>query len=1044
MLERLVAFSVRRRGLVLACWLFVAALAAAALGRLSVDAVPDVTGTQVQVLTSGPGLSPLEVERYLTYPVEASLNGVPGVRELRSISRTSVSVVTAVFEEGVDVWFARQLVAERLKLAEADIPPEYGRPELAPVSTGLGQIYEFYLKSDRHSAMELRTLLDWVVAYKLRSVPGVVEVNAMGGDAKEYQVVLDPRQLVARNVTLSQVEQALTRSNIAVGAGYVDKHDESLTIRGEGQFRTLADIEKTVVSASERGTPVLVGHLGEVRVGKRLRFGAVTKLGEGEIVTGTVMMLVGGNSRRIVHDVKAKLTEIQKELPEGVTIAPFYDRAEFIERMLETVTINLAEGALLVVVVLFLALGNLRGALIAALAIPLAMGIAVLGMVRLGVTGNLMSLGAIDFGLLVDGAIVMLEAALAALGAAHIGRREDAVAVIAGAMRKSARPVTFALAIIMLVYLPLLALEGVEGRMFRPMAITVALALFGALLFTLTAFPALAASVLRAPPKHDHGHGGAFGALGRLYAPVLARTLAQPVLTLALALAVLAGAAVLGSRLGAEFVPRLEEGELALDTRRIPSISIASAKRLNEQMEQALAQFPEVLSVVSRTGRPEVPTDPVGPDESDVRVKLRPKEEWTTAHDLDELGAAIKEHVERHVPATFVAVSQPIEDRVNQLLAGSKGDLVIKVFGEDLEQLKHTADRIGRALSGVAGTGDLRVQRVLGLPLLEVVPARDRLARHGITTSDVLEVMEAARVGRRVGTFFENQRRFDIRVRIQPPSDRPEDLGALPVGTTRGQPVPLGSLAELRETEGPAVITREALSRRVVVEVNVRGRDLVSYVAEAKAEVEKLSLPPGVTLSWGGQFENFERASARLALVAPIALGLIFAMLYLMFGSMRYALGVFAGAPFALVGGVVALELRDLPFSIPAAVGFIAVAGVAVLNGVVIASEVRASIELGQRGTAVLTHAAAVALRPVLTTALVAGIGFLPMALSTRAGAEVQRPLATVVIGGIVSATVLSLLVLPALLRLLGLAQGRDEAPAPASPSDDPALAPDH
>jgi cobalt-zinc-cadmium resistance protein CzcA len=1041
MLERIVTLSVARRGLVLSAWTLVAVIAAVALGRLSVDAVPDVTGTQVQVLTAGPGLSPLEVERYLTYPVEASLNGVPGVRELRSISRTSVSVVSAIFEDGVDVWFARQLVAERLKLADADIPPEYGRPELAPVSTGLGQIYEFYLESDRHSAMELRTLLDWVVAYKLRSVPGVVEVNAMGGDAKEYQVVLDPRRLVAHRISLGQVEAALLRSNAAVGAGYVDKGDESLTIRGEGQFRSIEDIEKTVVAVGERGTPVLVRTLGQVQVGKQLRFGAVTKLGKGEIVTGTVMMLVGGNSRRIVADVKAKLASIARELPEGVTIHAFYDRAEFIARMLRTVSVNLAEGALLVVVVLFLALGNLRGALIAALAIPLAMGIAVIGMVRLSVTANLMSLGALDFGLLVDGAIVMLEASLAAIAVRNARTRADIANAVAEAMRRTARPVTFALAIILLVYLPLLALEGVEGRMFRPMAITVALALVGALLFSLTAFPALAAYTLSGSTS-AHG-AGPFAPLRKLYAPLLARSLARPAATLWVAAGVLGATALLATRLGAEFVPRLEEGELAIDTRRIPSISIEAAKRLNQQMEQALAQFPEVLSVVSRTGRPEVPTDPVGPDESDVRVKLKPKEEWTSAADLDGLGDAIKAHIERHVPATFVAVSQPIEDRVNQLLAGSKGDLVIKVFGDDLELLKRTADRLGRALRDVPGTGDLRVQRVLGLPLLEVVPDRDRLARHGLLARDVLDVMEAARVGRRVGTFFENQRRFDIRLRVEPSQHEAEALGALPVGTPSGQPLPLGSLATLRETEGPAVITREALERRVVIEVNVRGRDLVSYVAAAKAELAKHALPDGVHLAWGGQFENFERASARLLLVAPLALVLIFAMLYVMFGSVRYALGVFAGAPFALVGGVLALVLRGLPFSIPAAVGFIAVAGVAVLNGVVMASEVRALADAGETGAHVLTRAALDALRPVLTTALVAAIGFLPMALSTRAGAEVQRPLATVVIGGILSSTLLSLLVLPAILRLLALVP--EVAPTAARhPADadgeDPAL----
>ncbi len=1035
MLESLVEFSVRRRGTVLLVWALIAVASFFALRKLSVDAVPDVTNTQVQILTSGAGLSPLEVEQFLTYPVEAAVNGVPHVSEIRSISRTGVSVVTVVFEDGVNVWFARQLISERLKLAEADIPPVYGRPELAPVSTGLGQIYEFYLTSERHTPMELRTMLDWVVAYKLRSVPGVIEVNAMGGEAKQYQVVLDPRRLVAHRLTLSKVLEALQRNNIALGAGYLEKGQEAYTIRGDAQFKSLADIEKTVISVDEKGSPILLRHLGAAKLGPALRFGTVTKLDEGEIVTGTVMMLIGANSREVVENVKERLEAIKKELPEGVEIHAFYDRAEFIGRMLQTVAINLGEGALLVVVVLFLTLGSFRGSLIAALAIPLSMGIALIGMVRMNVTGNLMSLGAIDFGLLVDGAIVMLEATLAALAIKHVKKREDVANVVAEAMRRSARPVTFALSIILMVYLPLMALEGVEGRMFQPMAITVALALFGALAFSLTAFPALAAYVLTSP-KHAHDeNAGVFGRLRRVYARVLTAVLRRPQLTLAGALTALMLSFVLAGSLGAEFVPRLEEGELAIDTRRLPSVSIGAAQKLNQQMEQVLKSFPEVLSVVSRTGRPEVPTDPVGPDESDLRVKLKPKEEWTTAHELDDLGEAIKERVERLVPATFVAVSQPIEDRVNQLLAGSKGDLVIKVFGSDLVRLKAFADRIGRALKPIPGTGDLRVQRVLGLPLLEVKPDRDRLARYGIPAEDVLDVIQAARVGRPAGLVFEGQRRFDLRLRMPPGDESTEALGRLPVGSARGEPIPLHLVADIKETEGPAVINRESLERRVVVEVNVRGRDLVSYVADAKAAVGALALPKDMRLAWGGQFENFERASERLGLVVPVALGVIFGMLFLMFGNMRYAVAVFAGAPFALIGGILALFMRGLPFSIPAAVGFIAVAGVAVLNGVVMASEVKRRLESAAEAGQALFEGALTVLRPVITTALVAAIGFFPMAISTRAGSEVQRPLATVVIGGILSSTLLSLVVLPVLLRMLVIrseAKTEDSAAAPA------------
>jgi len=1019
-LGRIVELSVQRRGLVLVGWAAILGIALLAIPKLSVDAVPDVTNVQVSVLTSAPGLAPLEVEQYLTFPVETAMNGLPGVDEIRSISRTAVSAVTVVFKDGTDPWFARQLVNERLKLAETDIPPGYGRPELGPVSTGLGEIYEFYLVSKKHTPMELRTLLDWVVAYKLRAVPGVIEVNGMGGEAKQYQVVIDPKRLAAYRLSLGQIHDILERNNAAIGGGYLEKNGESFVIRGAAQFRGVEDIENTVVTSDDDGTPVLMKHLGRVQIGPALRFGTVTKHGEGEIVAGTVMMLTGANSRDVVHAVKAKLAQIQAELPAGVEIRSYYDRAEFIGRMLKTVFVNLAEGAGLVVVVLFLTLGNFRGALIAALAIPLAMGIAVIGMVRLHVTANLMSLGAIDFGLLVDGAIVMLEAALVQLAARRPVERLDVASAVAEAMRKVARPVSFALAIILLVYLPLMALEGVEGRMFQPMAITVALALAGALAFTLTAFPALAAYVLSSP-KHAHDENkGVFARARRLYGRVLDVTLRSPKTTLGVSVLALVGAMAVGRTLGAEFVPRLDEGELSLDVKRLPSVSISEAQRLGVQVEQVLARFPEVLSIVTRTGRAEVATDPVGPDETEVMVKLRPKKEWTSAHDLDDLGEAIKRAVEGEVPATFVSVSQPIEDRVNQLLAGSRADVVIKVFGDDLVVLKDTADKIGKIVADVPGRGDLRVQRVLGLPLLEVLPDRARLARYGMSADNVLQVVEASRVGRFAGKIFEGSRRFDLMLLLPPATLTPEAFGELLVGSSEGTLVPMAQVATIRETEGPAVINRESLQRRVLVEANVRGRDLVSFVNDARRRVEaQVTLPHGVTVEWGGQFENFTRASQRLGLVVPVALALIFAMLFFMFGDLRTAVAVFAGAPFAVVGGILSLALRGLPFSIPAAVGFIAVAGVAVLNGVVMAGELHVYLERGEGGSAPIRRSALTVLRPVLTTALVAAVGFIPMAISTSAGAEVQRPLATVVIGGIISSTLLGLTVLPVLLRLL-------------------------
>ena len=1049
LLERLVAACVRRRGVVLVLAASIAIVSGLALRHLSIDAVPDVTNVQVSIITSAPGLSPAEVEQYLTHPIEMAMNGLPGVTEIRSVSRTSVSAVTVIFDDDRDVWFCRQLVNERLKNAEADINPMYGRPELAPVSTGLGEIYEFYLESTdgKHSPMELRTLLDWEVARRLRSVPGVIEVNAMGGEAKEYQVVIEPKRLAEYRLTLGTIYNVLRSSSANIGGGYIEKNRESYVIRGEAQYRDLRDIGNTVIKSDTDGTPVLLKQLGSVKLGPALRFGVVTKHGKGEIVAGTVMMLIGQNSRQVVHNVKKKLDEIGRDLPAGVRIAPYYDRAEFIDRMLKTVFINLGEGAALVVLVLFLTLGTLRGSLIAALAIPLSMGVAVIGMVRLGVVGNLMSLGAIDFGLLVDGSIVMLEAAIVSLAALPKNARDQVPSVIAKSMGQSARAVTFAVAIILMVYLPLMALEGVEGRMFKPMAITVALALFGALLFTLTVFPALASVVLRpggsghgsTENNEAHGHsGGIWARLGRLYQRHLAIVLQHPkrVLLASGILFALTGLASWG--LGAEFVPRLDEGELSLDIKRLPSISISEAQRLGTQVEDVLARFPEVRSIVTRTGRAEVATDPVGPDETEVMVKLANKESWTTAHDLDALGEAIKHAVEKEVPATFVSVSQPIEDRVNQLLSGSRADVVVKVFGNDLSTSKALADRIGAILRTVPGTGDLRVQRVLGLPLLNVKVDRKRVSRYAIPATEILDTVQASRVGLNAGQVFEGPRRFPLKLLLPPAQLTPESFGEVLVGSEDGHLVPLAQVAEIQELEAPAVINRESLERRVLVEANIRGRDLVSYVHEARARVEStVQVPHGYHLEWGGQFENFTRAKNRLLLVVPIALVIIFGMLFLMFGDLGYASAVFACVPLGIVGGIFALRLRGLPFSIPAAVGFIALCGVAVLNGVVMASELRRRLAQGDSLGQALHAATTSSLRPILTTALVAAIGFLPMAISTRAGAEVQRPLATVVIGGILSSTLLMLLALPILLRRVARSQTPEttETSPPAEPA---------
>lgn len=1016
MLEAIVRYSVRRRVIVLVASALLTVVGVWLAPKLPIDAMPDVTNVQVTVLTPSPGLSPLEVEQYLTFPIEMSLNGLPGLEQIRSVSRTGISAITVVFHDNVNVWFARQLVAERLRQAEADIPEGYGKPELGPVATGLGDIYEFVLHSDRHTPMELRTTLQWDIIPKLRQVPGVIEVNALGGEAKQFQVSVDPRKLAARGLTLARVAEALRRNNQSVGGGYIEKNGESIVIRGDALVRNLADLRKIVVTADADGTPVLLEHLSKVDIGAALPFGAALQLGRGPVVIGTVMMLIGSNSRQVVKQVKDKVDEVQKTLPAGMHITSFYDRSEFIGRVLATVGTNLAEGALLVFGVLLLALGSLTGAALAALIIPLAMLLAVMGMQALGVVGNVMSLGAIDFGLLVDGAIVMLEATIAHVALTRPSRQEIPEAV-AHATSQVARPVAFAVAIIFLVYLPLMSLQGVEGKMFRPMAITVALALAAALLFTLTTFPAALACVMRPAKNGAHGEGSVLRYFGSAYLRGLHWTSTHGRLTVAATTVAVVVSLFMATQLGADFVPRIFEGEMVIDVRRLPSIALGEAKRLDEKLAKVVGSMPEVRGVVVRTGRAEVATDPVGPDASEVVIKLKERSKWPGSHDPDDLAERMKRRVEAEVPATFVAMSQPIENRVSDLLAGAKADVVVRIFGDDLATLKRVGDEVAAVMRDVPGTGDLRVQRILGLPLLEVKVDRVRLARYGIPADEVLKSVASARVGQEVGKVFEGRRRFDVVLKLPAAAVSEEGLSGTLVGSEAGNLVPIGQVAEVRRTEGPAVISRQALQRRILVEANVRGRDLVSYVHEAQERIQrKVRLPSGYSIEWGGQFENFTRAAGRLSLVVPMALAIIFVMLFLMFGDAGCATAVFASVPFGLIGGVLGLWLRGMPFSIPAGVGFIALCGVAVLNGVVMTSYLLRRLANATFEEAMRQSAGAV-LRPVLTTAAVAALGFLPMAISNAPGSEVQRPLATVVIGGVISSTLLTLLVLPVLLR---------------------------
>ncbi|MBP9112090.1 MAG: efflux RND transporter permease subunit [Polyangiaceae bacterium] len=1013
MLGRIVHGLIRFRGAVIGLLVLLFVLGGVAVKTLAIDAVPDVSTIQVAVLTESPGLSPLEIERTVTFPIEAALNGTPGLVELRSVSRGGLSAVTVIFKENVDVWAARQVILERIRGAESQFPVGTGKPELSPVSSGLGEIYQFAVRSDQHSPMQLRTILDWEIVPELRSVPGIIEVNTMGGELKEFQVVVDRNRLHSHGMTMREVADALTKSNITVGGGYVDRPSESFNLTGVGRLRNEEEIANVFLRADADGTALLVKHIAQVRISAALRYGVITRNGEGEAVTGVVMMLSGANSRDVVGRVKTAIADIQRDLPAGVMIETIYDRSDFVGRTLQTVLNNLLEGALVVALVLWIFLGSLRAAIVVVLGIPASMAIALFGMHLFGVTGDLMSLGAIDFGFLVDGPIVVVEAVMAKLVGRELTKRSRA-REYGALITEVAKPVGFAVAILMLVYIPLLSLQGIEGKMFRPMALTMTCALFGALVYTIVFFPALVVTFV--PPPKTEGPKW-FMRFEHAVKPLISGALRRRVFVIAGAVGLLVVSGVLVGGQGADFVPRIDEGDLVVTIRRAPSISLGEARSLDLKAEQVLKRYPEVLSSLGMTGRAEVAIDPVGSDNTDIFVHLRPKKEWKTARDLDGLSIVLKNAIESEVPGTFVSISQPIEDKTNELISGSRADVQIAVFGSSIEKLKELSEKIGREVKDVRGTGDVRVERLLGAPTLVVKPDRTRLAQYGVTTEDALAVVEAARVGIKVGSIYEEQRKFDLKVLVPPRAPTPEALGELYVEGSGGKSIPLSEVARVEETEGPTQIRREGMTRTVRVEVNLRGRDLVSWVSEAQERVKKaVPLDTGYSVVWGGQFENFQRAKDRLAMVVPASLAIIFLMLYLMFGDARFALAVFAGVPFALTGGIFGLVARNMPFSIPAAVGFIALAGVCVLNGVVLASDAKKRIERGDPINEALVQASVHSFRSVITTGVVAAFGFLPMALATGAGAEVQQPLATVVVFGIMYSTLLTVVVLPTIL----------------------------
>ena len=1022
----IVAWSLRNRFLVVVLFLVAAAAGVEHMLRLPIDAVPDVTNVQVQVLTKAPALAPLEVERLITFPVESGLAGVPDLEGIRSVSKFGLSAVTAVFKEGTDVYRARQLVQERLADVREAIPPGYGTPEMGPITTGLGEVFQFEVRGTPacepgkkaagcYSPMDLRTVLDWFVAYQLKSVPGVVEVNTFGGELKTYEVQPDPVALQAHHVPLSELFEALEKNNRNVGGAYLVRNREQVVIRGEGLLTGLEDIGNVVLRTSEEGTPLYVRDVARVALAPMVRQGVVTRDGRGEAVVGVAMMLMGENSRTVVDRIKAKLHSISQSLPPGVTIEPFYDRTDLVRRTIHTVETNLVEGGLLVLAVLFLMLGNLRGGLIVASAIPLSMLFAFVGMMRAGVSGKLMSLGAIDFGLIVDGAVVMIENVFRLMSEKQAEGR-DPKDVSRKATLEVARPVAFAVVIILIVYVPVLTLTGVEGKMFKPMALTVMFALSGSLVVSLTLVPVLASLFLKRPPRHHETW--AVRMFRRAYEPALAAVMRRRVVTVGVAAGLFVASLGVASGLGGEFIPRLDEGAIALQVWRLPSVSVDEAAAQSAILEKALLREfgKEVLTVVSKTGRPEIATDPMGVEMSDVFVMLRPHQEWRY-DSKDDLIEAMEKVLRRAVPGVALGFSQPIELRVSELISGVRSDVAIKIFGPDLEVLRREAGEMARAISGLPGASDVKVEQVAGLPILTAAVDRAALARHGTSADQVLSVVETMG-GRQAGFVLEGEKRFMLRVRFpEEVRNDPAAIERVPVATPGGRLVPLGELVKIDVEPAASQISREGIQRRITVEANVRGRDIASFVEEAKrTTTAKVTLPPGYTIAWGGQIENLERASKRLVVVVPLALLLVFVLLFATFGAARPALLIFLNVPFAATGGVLALAIRGMPFSISAGVGFIALFGVAVMNGVVLVSYVRRLERDGGLSPEDAVHQGALArLRPVLTTALVAALGFIPMAIATGAGAEVQRPLATVVIGGLVTSTLLTLLVLPAI-----------------------------
>ncbi len=1063
MLERILQFSIARRWFVLTATLAAAAIGAYAYQRLPIDAVPDITNVQVQVNTEASGYSPLEVEQRITYPLETVMSGLPRLDYVRSLSRYGLSQLTIVFKDGTDIYFARQLVNERIQQAAGKLPADV-EPTMGPIATGLGEIFMYTVKAQKgalkedgtlYNAMDLRTIQDWIVRPQLMTVPGVTEVNTVGGYLKQFHVTPDPAGLIKYGLGFADLAAAISANTANVGAGYIERRGTQFLVRAPGQLSSADEIADIVVSSDNAGVPVRIRDLAQVSLGSELRTGAATENGS-EVVLGTVFMLVGQNSRTVSQAVADRIQEIAPSLPEGVIAKSVYDRTTLVNKTIDTVYRNLSEGALLVIVVLFLFLGNVRAALITAAIIPFSMLITITGMVGTGISANLMSLGALDFGLLVDGAVIMVENSIRRIGLEQqrLGRALTAAerrVTALDASREVRRATLSGVGIIMIVYIPILALTGIEGKMFQPMAITVVIALAAALVLSFTFVPAAIAAFLGG--KISERENWLVRALLSLYRPTLRWALGAKLPVVAAAACIFAFSLLLAARMGREFMPSLDEGDIAMHALRIPGTSLSQAIDLQNTLESEVASIPEVERVFTKIGTADIATDPMPPSVSDNFIILKPRSEWPDPNrSKAEVVQAIADHVST-IPGNNYEFTQPIEMRFNELIAGVRSDLAVKVYGDDMDTMLGIARSVAEIIESVPGAEDVGVEQVTGLPVLTIHTDRAMIARFGLNVSDVQAAVSTAIGGQTVGEIYEGDRRFDIVLRL--PENLREDIDALhrlpiplperdqvadtqfassPDASGHAAYVPLGAVARIETTLGPNQISRENGKRRIVVTANVRARDLGSFVADAQAAVRaQAELPPGYWLDWGGTFEQMISASKRLQLVVPAVLVLIFVLLFMTLGSVRDALLVFTGVPLALSGGVFALWMRGIPLSISAGVGFIALSGVAVLNGLVMITFIAKLRSEGRPLDEAIYEGAAARLRPVLMTALVAALGFVPMALSQGTGAEVQRPLATVVIGGILTSTLLTLVVLPVLYQLAHAVRGEAAVAASAS-----------